>query len=387
VILIRKQNQLLIPVVIILLGMSSFYLPYFATNLTNIQNINVELQFDGDNAYQYVQDQLDIGFRIPGTQERINCSNYFISKFREIDVNFTYYLHNFTVNLVDCQNILFKLNENYSNIVILGAHYDTRAKATKDPDPIERNNPVPGANDGASGSAVLIELAEVLYQRKQNITCQVWFLFFDAEDQGRDNAYGIDGWNWCEGSTAFVNDIDNYYNSLYENFESMILFDMVGDSKLRFIKEGYSTSSLLDELFAIGRTLGYTQQFPSNPTTASIIDDHRAFLNIGIPSADLIINFWDNADWPFHHTISDNIDSISKTSLEVTGKTVEQFIYNNYLKTTNSSYKVNYPWNKDFNFPERNFVIILLTIITIVAIIILVVSCIKSKPSNNRDTM
>ena len=371
----------MIPLVFILLGLSSFYLPYFTSFNKRIQNINVELQFNGNNASQYVQDQLDIGFRIPGTQERIDCANYFISKFKQIDSNFTYYLHNFTVNLIECQNVLFKLNENYNNIVILGAHYDSRAKATKDPDPMERNNPVPGANDGASGSAVLIELAEVLYQKKQNITCQVWFLFFDAEDQGRDNGYGIDGWGWCEGSTAFVNDIDNYYNSLNEKFESMILFDMVGGENLQFIDELYSTSSLLDELFLIGRSLGYSDQFPSNPDSASIIDDHRAFLNIGIPSADLIINFWNNPLWPFHHTTQDNLSHVSGESLEVTGRTVEQFIYNNYFLNSNHSYQVNYPWDVDINFPEVETTMILIVIIGIVSIVILTVKYIKTKPS------
>ncbi|MFX1479397.1 MAG: M28 family peptidase, partial [Promethearchaeota archaeon] len=321
-------------------------------------------------------------FRIPGTQERINCANYFISKFREIDNNFTYLFHNFSVNSIECQNVLFKLNQNYSNIIILGAHYDSRAKATKDPDPLERTNPVPGANDGASGSAVLIELAKALYQRRKNITCQIWFLFFDAEDQGRDNDYGIDGWDWCEGSTVFVNDIDNYYNSLTENFESMILFDMVGGENLQFIDELYSTSSLLDELFIIGRSLGYKQQFPSNPASASIIDDHRAFLNIGIPSVDLIINFWDNPMWPFHHTTQDDILHISSGSLEVTGKTVEQFIYNNYFKSSNASYQFNFPWYVDINFPERETTVILLIIIGIASIVILIVRYIKYEASS-----
>ncbi|MHA2198030.1 MAG: M28 family peptidase [Promethearchaeota archaeon] len=186
-------------------------MPYFSTNNIEIQNIDVELSFNGDNAYLYIQDQLDIGFRIPGTPERINCAKYFITKFQEIDTNFSYLLHNFTVLSVNCQNVLFKLNENETRIIILGAHYDTRAKATRDPNPLNRTDPVPGANDGASGSAVLIELAKILYQNRDKLSVQVWFLFFDAEDQGRDNAYGINGWGWVEGSKAFVNEIDNFY--------------------------------------------------------------------------------------------------------------------------------------------------------------------------------
>ena len=340
------------------------------SNDLNIQNYEVDLEFNGDNAYSYVQDQLDIGFRIPGTQERIDCINYFISKFEEIDINFTYVLHNFTIHLTECQNVLFKLNEHKSNIVILGTHYDSRAQATKDPVLANRDNPVPGANDGASGSAVLIELAKVLYNQRGNLSNQIWFLFFDAEDQGEDNDYGIDGWDWCEGSQEFVSEIDNFYDLAIESFDCMILLDMVGGINLKFINEQYSTSSLLDELFVIGRELGYISQFPLNSESASIIDDHRSFLNIGIPSADLIINFWNNPGWSYHHTIEDDITHISNSSLDITGKTIEQFIYNNYFNDPNNKYHGNYPWNKDINTLDTEILITIIIIIAFVGVII-----------------
>ncbi len=365
-----------------MLGLFSFYISFFSKDNLEIQNIDVELHLNGDYAYEYIRDQLDIGYRIPGTEERINCANYFISKFQEIESNFTYILHNFTTHSTDCQNVLFKLNQNYSNIIILGAHYDSRAKATKDPNPLNRSYPVPGANDGASGCAVLIELVRVFSQRRINLSCQVWFLFFDAEDQGRDNVYGIDNWGWCEGSKAFVDEINNFYNSETENFDCMILLDMVGVENLRFIREQYSTSSLLDELFAVGRQLGYSKQFPSNPTTASIMDDHRAFVNIGIPAADLIINFWDNQHWPYHHTTQDDLTHISNASLEITGKTVEQFIYNNYLIISDDGYQGNYPWNEDRNSPDLVLIVIFLTIIAILGMIVILTSIIKRSSSN-----
>ncbi|MFX0083248.1 MAG: M28 family peptidase [Candidatus Hodarchaeota archaeon] len=342
------------------------------------------MKFNGNNAYEYVQDQLDIGFRIPGTPERINCASYFVTKFKEIDPNIIYFLHNFTIHSTECQNVLFKLNQNNSNIVILGAHYDSRAKATKDPNVPNRSDPVPGANDGASGSAVLIELAKVLYQSKENLSCQVWFLFFDAEDQGADNGgYGIDGWSWCEGSTRFVDNINNYYDPGTELFDCMILFDMVGGINLRFINEQYSTSSLLDELFAVGRALGYSSQFPSNPERNQIIDDHRAFVNIGIPSADLIINFWDNPGWPYHHTTQDNITYISDNSLEITGRTVEQFIYNIYLNSSGYIYEGNYRWNEDIDILYIEIIMIFLISISIMAIAILILFFIRYSPSRN----
>jgi hypothetical protein len=335
----------LIFVVIFLVTISILFL--FSNEL---QNIDVDLTFNEENAYNHVLNQTNIGYRIPGTQASRNCTNYFLSEFQDININFNYTLHNFTVQSTSCQNALFTLNEDEENIVILGAHYDSRARATKDPDLSNRNLPIQGANDGASGCAVLLELARVFYQIKDNLSCQLWFVFFDAEDQGSDSGgYGMEGWDWCEGSQKFVSEIDTFYNSSIEHFQCMLLLDMVGGVNLQFIAEQYSTSSLLDELFDVGRQLGYSAEFPAYRSSNSIIDDHVAFLNLGIPSADLIINFWNNPSWPYHHTIKDDIASISRHSLEVTGKTIEQFIYNNYLNVSSNYYNGNFPWTSDLN--------------------------------------
>ncbi len=374
-VLIKKTYKIIIVTFLVLIVVVPIIFPIFLLlNDDEFTNINIDLHFDGDTAYSYVADQVNINtthYRIPGTQGREDCAQYFINKFKHIDPAFNFALHNFTILSVECQNVLFKMNENYSNIVILGAHYDSRAKATKDssyPD-----LPVPGANDGASGSAVLIELADVLYQRRQELSVQIWFLFFDAEDQGTDNAPGILGWDWCEGSSKFVQDIDNFYNSSNESFDAMILLDMVGGNNLRFISEQRSTSSLLNELFETGRQLGFTSAFPSDPTISSILDDHVAFVNYGIPSADLIIKFWNAPiEWPYHHTIEDNLLHISNRSLEITGKTVEQFIYNNYYDTINNDFQGFFPWSDDTDLLDSElftFFIILISIVGVVAII------------------
>ena len=355
------------------------------SNSNTFTNLDVDLYFNGDNAYTYVEDQLNINtthYRTPGTQGREDCAKYFVSKFQEIDPSINYTLHNFTIHSVDCQNVLFKMNENFTNILILGAHYDSRARATKDS--VNQNAPVPGANDGSSGSAVLIELAKVLYNRRQNLSAQIWFLFFDAEDQGYDYSHGILGWDWCEGSTKFVQDIEDFYNSSEEHFDAMILLDMVGGANLKFISEQHSTSSLLNELFETGRELGYTNQFPSDPIIKSITDDHVPFVNYGIPSADLIINFWDNPAWPYHHTTEDNMSHISNYSLEVTGKTVEQFIYNNYLEI-NNHFQGNFPWNDDFNLPDSDLLILIVILLPIIGIasVLLIVRSRSIKPKNS----
>jgi len=374
VFLIKKNYKLTLIALIALMVVIPIVIPIFLLfNDSEFTNIDIELHFNGDNAYAYVADQLNINtthYRTPGTQGREDCALYFITKFQQIDPSINFVLHNFTIQSVECQNVLFKMNENYTNIVILGAHYDSRAKATKDS--TNPDLPVPGANDGASGSAVLIELAEVLYSRINNLSVQIWFLFFDAEDQGTDLGVGISGWDWIEGSTQFVLEIDNFYNSSKEDFDAMILLDMVGGENLRFINEQYSTSSLLDELFETGRQLGYTSAFPLDPIVASIKDDHVPFLDYEIPSADLIIKFWNQpAEWPYHHTTDDDISHISNNSLEITGKTVEQFIYNNYYDITDQN-QGNFPWSDDFNLLDSELFMLILIFLPILGIVVVV---------------
>jgi hypothetical protein len=342
--------------------------PIYVRSDINLQNIDITLQFNKYNAYNFVDDQLNLGNRIPGTQARLDCANYFISEFQKIDPGFSYYLHNYSILGTDCQNVLFKLNEQKKNIVILAAHYDSRAKATKN----LPSSPVPGANDGASGSAVLIELAKIFYDNRSNLELQIWFLFFDAEDQGNDGyGYGILDWGFCEGSQKFVQDINNYYDSGSESFDAMILLDMVGGSSLQFINELNSRSSLLDELFIIGRALGYTSAFPENPTSMAVTDDHVAFEQFGIPTADLIINFWNNPSWPYHHTTQDDITHISRDSLEITGKTVEQFIFNNYYIF--SKYRRNYPWGEDVNPFPIEIIIFFFSFLAIIAFSVIII--------------
>lgn len=383
--LIKKNYKLTIIAFIALLVFIPIVLPIFLLfNESEYRNIDIELHFNGDTAYTYVADQININtshYRTPGTQGREDCAQYFITKFQQIDPTINFVLHNFTIQSVECQNVLFKMNENYTNILILGAHYDSRAKATKDS--TNPDLPVPGANDGASGCAVLIELAEVLYSRMNNLFVQIWFLFFDAEDQGTDVGVGISGWDWIEGSTQFVVEIDNFYNSSKEDFDAMILLDMVGGTNLRFINEQHSTSSLLDELFETGRQLNYTSAFPSDPIVGTISDDHVPFLNYGIPSADLIIKFWNQpAEWPYHHTTDDDISHISNTSLEITGKTVEQFIYNNYYDTTDQ-YQGNFPWGDDFNLLDSELLILLMISLPIVGIAVVVLVLRSRSKKNN----
>lgn len=188
--------------------------------------------------------------------------------------------------------------------IILGAHYDTRMLADKEPDPAKIYNPVPGANDGASGIAVLLELARVL--PKDGVP--VWLVFFDAEDNGR-----IEGWDWIMGSTAFV-DVLEFHP------EAVVIVDMIGDADQNIYIERNSDPALVEEIWDIAAELGYGQSFIPVPKH-SMIDDHTPFLQAGILAVDII-----DFDYPYYHTTEDTVDKVSAQSLETVGRTLQEWI-------------------------------------------------------------
>lgn len=187
--------------------------------------------------------------------------------------------------------------------IILGAHYDTRMVADNDPDPVNRSQPVPGANDGASGVAVLLELARTLPKEGP----PAWLVFFDAEDNGR-----LQGWDWSLGSQAFV-------NGLEFSPESVVIVDMVGDSSLDINMELNSNIELTNDIWDIAGELGFEQFIME--TRYSLLDDHTPFLRVGIPAV-LIIDF----NYPFWHTTADTVDKVSADSLQAVGATLWTWI-------------------------------------------------------------
>ena len=188
--------------------------------------------------------------------------------------------------------------------IIIGAHYDTRMVADNDPDEAKKQEPVPGANDGASGVAVLLELARVLPED----SVPVWLVFFDTEDNGR-----IEGWDWILGSQAFVDGLDF-------RPEAVVIVDMIGGADQNIFIERNSNPALVNEIWGIAAELGYQGSFI--PTAKySMLDDHTPFLQAGIPAVDII-----DFDYPYWHTTADTVDKISAESLETVGRTLQAWI-------------------------------------------------------------
>lgn len=258
--------------------------------------------FDGDRAYRDVEYQVSLGARTPGSQAHRQAQDWIINELEKAGWK------------TKTQNLAY-LDQPIRNIiairgsgrpwVILGAHYDSRFFADQDPNIQNRTLPVPGANDGASGVAVLLELARTLPKKT---SLKISLVFFDAEDNGR-----IPGWEWIMGSTAFV-------NSLQEKPDMAVILDMIGDADLNLHFERNSNPEISEEIWQIAQNLGYGDSFiPS--AKYSILDDHTPFLQAGIPAVDVI-----DFDYPYWHTTEDTPDKVSPDSLEAVGDTIRVWL-------------------------------------------------------------
>ncbi|MEX1248434.1 MAG: M28 family peptidase [Anaerolineales bacterium] len=254
--------------------------------------------FDGQRALADVKYQVSLGPRLPDSDAHAAVVEWMAETLGdagwEVELQETERLDH------PIRNVIAKRGSG-SPWIILGAHYDTRMYADKDPDPSARELPVPGANDGASGVAVLLELARVL---PPDLDGQIWIVMFDAEDNG-----GIPGWDWILGSRAFAESLAVYP-------DEVIIVDMIGDADLQIYLEANSDKSLRAAIWEQAEALGYGDSF-INEIGHSMLDDHTPFLRLGISAVDII-----DFDYPYWHTLGDTVDKVSATSLQVVGETL-----------------------------------------------------------------
>ena len=269
---------------------------------TAAPNVKMALRFNGQRAYQAALDQCSIGPRPPGTPEIQKTRDYIINTLK--DAGWQVELEKFTHQGVDAVNIVGRKGQ--GPVTILGAHYDTRPIADKDPDPANRQKPILGGNDGASGVAVLLELARVWADKPP--PGETWLTFFDVEDMG-----DMPGWEWGLGAEYMA-------QHLTVTPKQMILVDMIGDADQQIYLEKTSTQPLQNRIFDVAHELGYDQWLIREPRWA-MSDDHTPFLQRGIPAVDLI-----DFDYPYHHTLADDCTKIAPASLERVGKTLELFM-------------------------------------------------------------
>jgi len=266
------------------------------------------VEFDGERAYQLVATQLEFGPRTMGSEGHKQIVDWMVTELQSLSWDVS--IQQIPNRDYTIQNVIAKRGSG-APWIIIGVHYDTRFYADQDPDISKHTEPVPGANDGASGVAVLLELARVL---PKDLSGEVWLVFFDAEDNGK-----IPNWDWIMGSTAFV-------SVLTEDPDAVVIADMIGDAEQNIYMERNSDRELTREIWGVAESLGYGDRFIAS-SGYSMLDDHTPFLRAGIPAVDII-----DFDYPYWHTVADTLDKVSADSL----KTVGDVLYN-WLLTKLSS--------------------------------------------------
>ena len=287
----------------------------------------VEVRFNSDSAYSYVESQVEFGPRISNTPAHRIAGNWLAGELHRhgaaVHIQETVLRSADGVDL-QVKNIMGQFNPSSGDRLLLLAHWDTRPWADEDPDERNRTKAPDGANDGASGVGVLLEIARILGEIPSGRGVDI--LFVDAEDRGVHN----DDTSWALGARYFAN------TPIFEGYvpSEVILLDMVGAKNACFAKEQFSMANapaLLERVWRAATDAGYTEYFRNLPGGA-VTDDHLSFLEQGIPAID-IIDFRPDSDTGFApgwHTMSDNMSLIDRSTLNAVGQTLLQFIYGKY---------------------------------------------------------
>lgn len=286
--------------------------------------------FNADSAYLFVQKQVEFGPRVPNTKAHENCGNYLVSELKRFGANVYEQktkLQGFE-HTWNARNIIGEFNPKKTDRILLCAHWDSRYTADREHNPSMQKEPVPGASDGASGVAVLLEIARQLQLNNANVGVDI--IFFDVEDQGipaYKNASGNKDY-WCLGSEYWSNTPHKPdYTARYG-----ILLDMVGARNAVFRRELYSeqfAKTVLDKVWSTAMDAGYSSFF-SYEKGGMITDDHYFVNTIAhIPTIDIIQ--FDYASYSgfghYWHTLQDDMSVIDTKTLKAVGQVVSNVIF------------------------------------------------------------
>lgn len=271
-------------------------------------------EFNQKRSYDYLVKQCDFGPRVPNSPEIGFCREYIKNQLRTCNAEveeqrFTMIVGGVTYEGV---NIIAHFYPDFTRRMMLGAHYDSRPWADEEKDLAKQKMPVMGANDGASGVAVLLEIANILHQQRPK-EIGVDMVFFDMEDLGMK---GQDT-NWCLGSKYYI---DHYKG---DPPEKAIIIDMIGSKGLQIPMEGYSYQNcptLLNEIWDNAKKLEIKEY--QHQVSNFIYDDHIPLLQAGWNAVDLI-----NIQYPYWHTTQDTPDKCSSTSLYAIGQVLVSLLY------------------------------------------------------------
>ena len=279
-------------------------------------------RFDEDHAFSYLVAQCDFGPRNPGSDGYYACLDYLITELdqsaNEIilqDFSYQERRYNKKYNL---ENIIARFNPDSEFQTVISAHWDTRPWADQEDLRQDRDQPIIGANDGASGVAILLELAKIMGENPPPIGVNL--VFFDGEDMG------VPGENetYCQGSRFFAKNLP------IPRPNEAINLDMVGDKQLVLPIERYSLEyhpKLVRHLWDRAKEMGLDAFI--GRVDYAIYDDHIPLNEIaGIPSIDIIDFKYPNSYANFWHTMNDIPENCSEESLGQVGDLMVDYIYN-----------------------------------------------------------
>ncbi len=275
--------------------------------------------FDGHRAYEYLKQQVAFGPRNPGSEGHQRCRQFLVrelSRFaaRVQEQPFMHYdeVRGLSLTLT---NIIARFNPGVEPRILLCAHWDTRPMADRDPEKTNRKKPIPGANDGASGVAVLLEIARQLSQNPPAIGVDI--VLFDGEDYGREGHLE----EYFLGSRHFVKNNKGFFPRY------AILLDMVGDAQLELPIEAYSAQyapDVVEKVWGLAAELGIPQFVYESGIHVN--DDHVILNQGGIPTINIIDFAYPDQSHRYWHTLEDTPDKCSPASLQAVGEVLMELI-------------------------------------------------------------
>lgn len=288
--------------------------------------------FSAKTAYHFIGSQVAFGPRNPGSEGHRLCRDFLVATLREYAGDHAVYLQSFQHTgygeaQYDMYNIIASFQPEMRDRIMLLAHWDTRPRAEKDPDPARREDPIAGADDGGSGVGVLLEMARIFSEHPPPIGVDI--ILFDGEDYGREgdiDSYFLGSRHWAENPPV------PGYKPRFG-----VLLDMVGAKDAVFPREGFSmkfASQLVDETWTIAAEMGYDTLFVDTKGS-SIADDHW-IINYwtDIPTINIIHHkpprpMQSDVTFPdYWHTHADDMDIIGKETLQAVGNVLVELVYN-----------------------------------------------------------
>ncbi|MBA4157184.1 MAG: M28 family peptidase [Gemmatimonadetes bacterium] len=270
--------------------------------------------FRAAEAFAHLERQVAFGPRVPGTAghgAQLEWMRQFLDERADTVIEQPFTHRTAAGDVLRMTNVFARFRPEATRRILLLAHWDTRPAADQDPDPANRRLPVPGANDGASGVAVLLELADMFARQLPPIGVDI--LLTDGED------YGPDTEDMFLGARYFAANLPGGYRPLYG-----VLLDMVANRNPRFPIEGYSNRYAPDvarRVWEVARQLGYADVFPAQ-VGPTVQDDHVPLNQAGIRTINII-----DMEYPYWHTVRDVPENTSPETLRIVGEVVAELVY------------------------------------------------------------